>query len=125
MAQMQNMLDFPPAPKLDPVTGRSTRQGYPSEISGEKLFFGSPSRLPRAPFYLTNQMHDCTSSAFSRTSPGTGHQGLHAARIKESPLPPRRALSDARGHRGVLRISCRRKLTAVEKRDLVAFMRQL
>src|SRR4029079_665618 len=41
MAQMQNMFDFPPAPKLDPATGRLNPElASESELRGEKLFFG-------------------------------------------------------------------------------------
>src|SRR5215216_5537230 len=41
MAQMQNMLDFPPAPKLNPATARLDRsKATQSEIRGEEIFFG-------------------------------------------------------------------------------------
>jgi hypothetical protein len=44
MAQMQNMLDFPSAPKLDPMTGRLDRsKATPSEVRGEEIFFGKDS----------------------------------------------------------------------------------
>ncbi|HEU5408513.1 MAG TPA: hypothetical protein VFU48_12145, partial [Nitrospira sp.] len=39
MAQMQNMLDFPPAPKLDPMTGRlDQKKATENELRGEKIF---------------------------------------------------------------------------------------
>src|SRR5881392_3027602 len=41
MAQMQNMLDFPPAPKLNPATGRlDPDRVSQAERQGEKIFFG-------------------------------------------------------------------------------------
>src|SRR6185503_4935967 len=40
MAQLQNMLDFPPAPKLTPLVRLDPRQATESELRGEKLFFG-------------------------------------------------------------------------------------
>jgi len=41
MAQMQNMFDFPPAPKLDPVSGRlSPARATQRESRGEQVFFG-------------------------------------------------------------------------------------
>ena len=41
MAQFQNMLDFPPAPKLDPDTGHLiAEKATESELRGEALFFG-------------------------------------------------------------------------------------
>src|SRR5437764_9111395 len=41
MAQMQNMFDFPPAPKLDPAPGRlDASKPSETELRGEQLFFG-------------------------------------------------------------------------------------
>ncbi|QBQ56604.1 cytochrome B6 [Nitrosococcus wardiae] len=60
MAQMQNMFDFPPAPKLD-ATGRLiSEQASEEELRGERVFFGkgkcSTCHVP--PNFLDNQMHD-------------------------------------------------------------------
>ncbi|ADJ29391.1 cytochrome b6 [Nitrosococcus watsonii] len=60
MAQMQNMFDFPPAPKLD-ATGRLIpATASEKEQRGEKLFFGkgkcSVCHIP--PAFLDHQMHD-------------------------------------------------------------------
>lgn len=38
MAQMQNMIDFPPAPKLDPVGRLDQSKATPAELAGEKIF---------------------------------------------------------------------------------------
>jgi cytochrome c peroxidase len=60
MAQMQNMLDFPPAPKLD-VTGHLiAEQASEEELRGEKIFFGKGkcSTCHTPPVFLDNQMHD-------------------------------------------------------------------
>src|SRR5205085_8126709 len=60
MAQMQNMFEFPPAPKLG-VDGRLlASQATESEMRGEKLFFGKARchECHPAPFYLDHQMHD-------------------------------------------------------------------
>ncbi len=40
MAQMQNILDFPPAPKLTPLGRLEPEKATESELRGEKLFFG-------------------------------------------------------------------------------------
>ena len=40
MAQLHNMLDFPPAPKLDLFGRLDPAQATESEARGEKLFFG-------------------------------------------------------------------------------------
>jgi cytochrome c peroxidase len=60
MAQMQNMLDFPPAPKLD-VTGHLIpEQASEEELRGEKIFLGKGkcSVCHTPPVFLDNQMHD-------------------------------------------------------------------
>jgi cytochrome c peroxidase len=67
MAQMQNIIDFPPAPKLD-ATGRldpdkATRQ----ELAGERIFTGkgrcAECHLPQTSF-LDNNMHDLKAERF-------------------------------------------------------------
>lgn len=60
MAQMQNILDFPPAPKLD-VTGHLIpAHASEEELRGEKIFLGKGKcgacHMP--PSFLDNQMHD-------------------------------------------------------------------
>jgi cytochrome c peroxidase len=60
MAQMQNMLDFPPAPKLDLLGKLDPEQATEQELAGQELFFGKANCAVchPAPFYLDNQMHD-------------------------------------------------------------------
>jgi hypothetical protein len=43
MAQMQNMFDFPPAPKLTALGRLDATKATQSELRGETLFFGKPS----------------------------------------------------------------------------------
>jgi cytochrome c peroxidase len=130
MAQMQNMLDFPPAPKLDPVTGRLDRaKATQSELRGEQVFFGKGqcATCHPAPFYLDNQMRDLHLERFLRDEPGDGPIKTFTLRgIKDSPpyLHDGRCLTledTAEFFNIVLRLS----LTREEKHDLVAFMRQL
>src|SRR5436305_7259765 len=55
MAQLQNMLDFPPAPKLDPTNNRLDRtKATQAEARGEDVFFGKGkcSGCHAPPFYL-------------------------------------------------------------------------
>ena len=40
MAQMQNIIDFPPAPKLDPFGRLDPAQATEQELAGERVFFG-------------------------------------------------------------------------------------
>src|SRR2546421_8477044 len=129
MAQMQNMFDFPPAPKLT-VTGHlDPAKATPGELRGEKLFFGKAqcSVCHPAPFYLDNQMHDLHLERFLKGEAGDGPIKAFTLRgIKESPpyLHDGRCLTledTAEFFNLVLGL----KLTKQEKADLVAFMRQL
>ncbi|BCO30720.1 cytochrome b6 [Thiohalobacter sp. COW1] len=66
MAQMQNLFDFPPAPKLD-VFGRLDKsKATDLEIKGEQLFHGKARCVEchQPPFYLDNKMHDLKVERF-------------------------------------------------------------
>jgi len=130
MAQMQSMLDFPPAPKLDPVTGRLVRErATDSELRGEQIFFGKGqcSTCHPAPFYLDNQMHDLHLERFLKDEPGDGPIKTFTLRaIRQSPpyLHDGRALTiedTVEFFNMVLQL----RLTQAEKQDLAAFLRQL
>lgn len=60
MAQMQNILDFPPAPKLDPTGRLDPAKATEQELKGEELFFGkarcAECHIP--PMYMNDRMHD-------------------------------------------------------------------
>jgi cytochrome c peroxidase len=71
MAQMQNIINFPPAPKLD-VTGRlDSAEATEQELLGERLFFGkgqcATCHIPPTSF-MDNNMHDLKLERFY--SPG-------------------------------------------------------
>lgn len=129
MAQLQNMLDFPPAPKLTVIGRLDPTKATPSELAGEKLFFGKAqcSTCHPAPFYLDNQMHDLCLERFLKSEAGDGPIKSFTLRgIKDSPpyLHDGRLLTledTAEFFNLVLEL----ELTAQEKHDLVAFMRQL
>jgi cytochrome c peroxidase len=73
MAQMQNMIDFPPAPKLDPMTGRLDRKkASEQEIKGEELFFGKArcAGCHQPPSYTDHQMHDLKLERFGAEADG-------------------------------------------------------
>jgi cytochrome c peroxidase len=130
MAQMQNMLDFPPAPKLDPVSGRLNRTAATaSEVRGEDLFFGKAQcgSCHPAPFYLDNQMHDLHLERFMTNEPGDGPIKAFTLRgIKDSPpyLHDGRCLT-LEDTVEFFNLVLQTKLNRQEKQDLVAFMRQL
>src|SRR4029079_995467 len=60
MAQVQNMVDFPPAPKLTVLGRLDPVKATEGELRGEKLFFGKAqcNVCHPAPFYTDHQMHD-------------------------------------------------------------------
>ena len=130
MAQMQNMFDFPPAPKLDPMTGRlGPSKASESELRGEKIFFGKGqcAGCHSPPSYLDHQMHDLHLERLLKDEPGDGPIKTFTLRgIKDSPpyLHDGRALT-LEDTVEFFNLVMQLKLTPEEKRDLVAFMRQL
>jgi cytochrome c peroxidase len=60
MAQMQNMFDFPPAPKLDALGKLIPEKATAQELKGQEVFFGKGrcGECHQPPFYLDNKMHD-------------------------------------------------------------------
>jgi cytochrome c peroxidase len=67
MAQMQNIIDFPPAPKLDPFGRLDPQQATPQELSGERIFMGkgrcAECHVPQTAF-MDNNMHDLKVERF-------------------------------------------------------------
>lgn len=128
MAQMQNMFDFPPAPKLNRVGRLNESKATESELRGEKLFFGKAqcSVCHPAPFYLDDKMHDLHLEEFLN-EPGDGPIKTFTLRgIKESPP----YLHDGRCFTledtvEFFNLVLELRLNETEKQDLVAFMRCL
>jgi cytochrome c peroxidase len=128
MAQMQNMIDFPPAPKLDPMTGRLNRvKASKQEIAGEDLFFGKAkcAACHQPPAYTDHMMHDLKLERFG--AEGDGPIKTFVLRgIKDSPpyfhdgrLPTLEDTVEFFNVVGGLQLS------KEEKANLVAFMRAL
>jgi len=130
MAQMQNMFDFPPAPKLNPSTGRlDPARADEAEVRGETLFFGKAQcgNCHAAPFYLDHQLHDLHLERFLKDAPGDGPIKTFTLRgIKDSPpyLHDGRCLT-LEDTVEFFNLVLQTKLTSREKTDLVAFMRTL
>ncbi len=129
MAQMQNMFDFPPAPKLNVLGRLDPRKATESELRGEELFFGKAqcSVCHPAPFYLDHQMHDLKLERFLKDEPGDGPIKAFTLRgIKDSPpyLHDGRCLT-LEDTVEFFNLVLELQLSAEEKRDLVAFMRCL
>jgi cytochrome c peroxidase len=69
MAQMQNMIDFPPAPKLTPFGRLDPAKASAKELAGEQVFTGkgqcAACHVPQTSF-LDNNMHDLKLERFYR-----------------------------------------------------------
>jgi cytochrome c peroxidase len=67
MAQMQNMIDFPPAPKLDPLGRLDPSEATEQELAGEEVFMGKGQcavcHIPQTAF-MDNNMHDLKLERF-------------------------------------------------------------
>jgi cytochrome c peroxidase len=59
MAQMQNMFDFPPAPKLDVLGRLIPDKATKQELAGEEIFFGKGkcAECHKPPFFTDDKMH--------------------------------------------------------------------
>nr|WP_187148035.1 cytochrome B6 [Nitrobacter winogradskyi] len=67
MAQMQNIIDFPPAPKLDPSGRLDPKKATEQELRGEQVFLGkgrcAECHIPAMSF-TDNNMHDLKLERF-------------------------------------------------------------
>jgi cytochrome c peroxidase len=128
MAQFQNMLDFPPAPKLMWDGKLDPAKATEAELRGQEVFFGKGrcAECHKAPFFLDHQMHDLHLERFL-DEPGDGPIKTFTLRgIKDSPpyMHDGRCLT-LEDTVEFFNIVLGVKLTAEEKSDLVAYMRQL
>jgi cytochrome c peroxidase len=128
MAQFQNMLDFPPAPKLDVFGKLNPDLVTEQELHGQEIFFGKGrcAECHSGPAYLDHLMHDLKLERFLN-EPGDGPIKTFTLRgIKDSPpyMHDGRCLT-LEDTVEFFNIVLGTKLTAEEKRDLVLFMRQL
>ena len=136
MAQMQNIFDFPPAPKLTPLGTLDPAKATEEERFGQDVFFGKGKcgSCHPAPFYLDDKMHDLRVERFY-TARTINNQWIHAdgpiktftlRGIKDSPpyLHDGRLLTledTVEFFNLVLGV----QLTSREKAALVAFLRTL
>jgi len=128
MAQMQNMIDFPPAPKLDPMTARLNRKkATEQEIAGEELFFGKAkcAGCHQPPAYTDHMMHDLKLERFGAEADGPIKTFVLRG-IKDSPpyLHDGRLLT-LEDTVEFFNVVSGTQLNREEKAALVAFMRAL
>lgn len=136
MAEIQELFDFPPAPKLN-LLGRLDRgKATESEIRGEDLFFGKGqcSACHTPPFYTDNLMHDLKVERFYKPRMEGGMMITAQGPIKTFPLrgikesPP--YLHDGRlltleDTVEFFNLVLELRLSVQEKKDMVAFLRVL
>jgi cytochrome c peroxidase len=138
MSEVQELLDFPPAPglgwdgKLDPKKFASDSP----EMRGQELFFGKArcATCHPAPFYIDNLMHDLRVDRFYKTQTINGMVATKQGPIKTFSL---RGIKESPPyfHDGRLltledtvaffNLILETRLTGEERKQLVAFMRQL
>jgi cytochrome c peroxidase len=136
MAEFQELLAFPPAPKLN-IYGRLDKSNATaSEVRGEALFFGKANcaTCHPAPFYTDNLMHDLQVERFYKERMEGGMMMTSQGMIKTFPL---RGIKESPPylHDGRLltledvieffNLVQGTNLTKQEKADLVAFLRVL
>ncbi len=135
MAEVQELFDFPPAPKLD-VFGRLNKKATKQELRGEQLFHGKAkcAECHPAPFYTDGLMHNLKTERFFKKQMINGRMAAVDGPIKTFAL---RGIKDSPPylHDGRLltledtveffNLVLERNLTAEEKADLVAFLRCL
>jgi cytochrome c peroxidase len=136
MAQMQNMFDFPPAPKLDLFGHLVADKASENELAGEKVFYGKGrcAECHKPPFFIDNQMHDLHLERFYKIETIGGQRNMQDGPIKTFTL---RGIKDSPPyhHDGRLltlddtveffNLVLSTKLTKQEKSDLVEFLRCL
>ena len=136
MAEFQELLDFPPAPKLDVFGKLDPALATRSELRGQELFFGKAqcSVCHPAPYYTDNLMHNLRVERFFKEKMINGRKASADGPIKTFPLrgikdsPP--YLHDDRlmtldDSVEFFNLVLGTKLTDDEKKDLVAFLRCL
>jgi cytochrome c peroxidase len=136
MAELQEILDFPPAPKLDVLGKLDKSKATEAELRGEAIFNGKGqcAVCHPAPYYTDNLMHNLQVERFFEPRMINGRLASADGPIKTFPL---RGIKDSPPYLHDDRLMTLEdsveffnlvlgvKLTTEEKSDLVAFMRVL
>lgn len=136
MAEFQELLDFPPAPKLDLFGKLDKTKASETELRGQEIFFGKGKcavcHVP--PYYTDNLMHNLKTERFFKPQQHNGRMASADGPIKTFVL---RGIKDSPPylHDGRLltledtveffNLVLETRLTTAEKADLVAFLRCL
>ena len=136
MAEFQEILDFPPAPKLNIFGVLDPARATPAELKGEALFNGKArcAACHPAPYYTDNSMHNLRTERFYKPRMINGRMASADGPIKTFPL---RGIKDSPPYLHddrlitledtveFFNLVLELKLNEQEKKDLVAFMRAL
>jgi cytochrome c peroxidase len=137
MAEFQELLDFPPAPKLDVFARLDPKKATPEEMRGQAVFFGKGrcGECHTPPAYTDNNMHNLQTERFYKTGEVINGRKLSAdGPIKTFPL---RGIKDSPPYLHddrlltlddtveFFNLVLGLQLTKEEKSDLVAFLRCL
>lgn len=137
MAELQEILDFPPAPKLRVIDKRlDPRLATAEELRGQAIFFGKGqcATCHSGPIYSDNFMHDLRTERFFAPALINGRMAVADGPIKTFPL---RGIKDSPPylHDGRLltledtveffNLVLELRLAERDKSDLVAFLRTL
>jgi cytochrome c peroxidase len=136
MAEFEELLDFPPAPKLNVEGKLDPTKASASELHGQEIFFakGRCGGCHPAPYYTDNLMHNLQAERFYKPHLVNGMMASADGPIKTFPL---RGAKDSPPflHDGRLltledtveffNLVLGTQLSTQEKTDLVAFLRTL
>ena len=134
MTEFLEILDFPPAPKLNVLGELDKAKASESEVRGETLFNGKARCAachPPISYYTDNSMHDLKAERFYKQEMADGMMMAHDGPIKTFPL---RGIKDSPPylHDGrcftledtveFFNLVLQLHLTSQEKKDVVAFL---
>ena len=136
MAEFQNLLDFPPAPKLNVLGKLDSAKASDGELRGQTLFFGKAqcATCHTPPYYTDNSMHNLRVERFFSEKMINGRKASADGPIKTFPL---RGIKDSPPYLHddrlltledtveFFNLVLETKLNEQEKKDLVVFLRAL
>src|ERR1700687_76109 len=136
MAEFQEILDFPPAPKLDIYGKLDPKKTSAAELRGQEIFFGKEKcgTCHMGAYYTDDLMHNLQAERFYKPVMINGMMASADGPIKTFPLRGIKAtppyMHDVRlltleGTVQFLNLILSTQLTPQEKKDLVEFLRVL
>ena len=136
MSEFEELLDFPPAPKLNVLGKLDPAKASEAESRGQTLFFGKAqcATCHTPPYYTDNSMHNLRAERFYKEKMINGVKASVTGPIKTFPL---RGIKDSPPYLHddrlltledtveFFNLVLETKLTEQEKKDIVAFLRAL